>query len=781
MIHPTFHDIVDPLYEFVEKYPPVKPLVKEDEDLDISTEESDDLDDIDQDIDGIVDAKGIARNLKGVIKECKDPEGFLKIFKIFAHYFFTFACYPSINKDNIIYLSSFISPESSKIVASSIKIYDVMYKWLLNISSLSLNIYEALGVQSHQKRTLQLRKRNETIHATTEKTETISDAKLDKILKQLNEFESSLEMQSKKLFAQIQKDVTRFSAMLLSLSLAIHGICENKVADKIGKFGEKIFTNISNLYGCLEDEKINKRWRFHLNTNFETFIEPNKKFKKLEDPKHYAEHENKFKDHIVANHTFRKKVMAFKEDLETATNMDEVKKKFKEFNIPMELPSSISLFKRLLKDDRFSRDLFQEFYYHEGKRVSNINERILQTLELYENEQNDNITRSIPIISQKLNKLSNVLDYLIDPTPEELFETINRFLKKRHMDLSTLSIKQDPAVPPLPFPPQNITEWSTCIKSEEFKRALATQWIDYNETTGKMAMQGLRQALISKHEIETHFLLIREIQIAIGIIFGILQAASIIPYLNISPFLELLEIIGADITKIFPCSEFIYLGFPHISEFKTKIDDLASQLVRHFLAIKYKPNEFSVESYSLTFQKKFYDYSKVVYSTLFILNYINYRSATFLTKYILEKIVDKPEDNAFYKNLVEIEKNNDEEYKKISEQFKKINDEIIDALQQLKIDDANLIMQPHVSNPIFDLASIIEGNENEEDEENYQEGANFNFFTTEAQEFFENHAMFKFRVKPKKELKSHLEMLMTMDDNKIFKEFAENRYSYLKV
>jgi hypothetical protein len=348
------------------------------------------------------------------------------------------------------------------------------------------------------------------------------------------------------------------------------------------------------------------------------------------------------------------------------------------------------------------------------------------------------------------------------------FVEIQAYFAKRHIDINSISI---PDADDLPVPPTNELEWEECAQNDEFIRALAEKWIDFQEGTAQMLMQAVRQAVLSKHQVEHKFLLFHAVEIGVGLFSTALQLSLCSPQVKLSTLSSVIEILITDIAKWgFPGLGAFYLGSPLYPGMKFKIEALFMQIAKHFFAIAYKPNEYSLEGYQLTLKLRWTKLVMLYYTLHFILQ----KAALWINIRLVDNCIKGLDSNSISK---------DKRYDDLTEQYdlfsivyKKEVQDLENKLWELQVKDANLIINPQSqktsanfgpSDPIKDIAdSLID--------------ADIDYFPPLVIEFIENQVNFKLSNANKAELEDHLKDFFAKSEDKFLSSYFSNRFDYLK-
>lgn len=705
--------------------------------------------------------------------------------------FLSFFEYCSDNKINLENLSKVTLPEYAYTCKNILNTGNYVYKWLESIIPfLAYSIkYQTINKTQFESEEIE-RSCNKIIdeQQKQKKVETSVQDNVSQIKKNLVQYQAKLKKE-KEDARESSKSPRLLTKLLCELLIALKML--RKTAEKICKCFYELYKNCRGFLECTRANEIQKEWLFHLQTQQIVSL-------KKENPT-AIEKENDYFQEVIQK-KLREKTKLFFYSLNKSQSIKEVQDLLKEINLAIEIPSSIEQFKQLLEIPRFNRELFQHYYFHMGQRIT-LNpldpvdsKRIKLIKEKKQEEYDHKVIRCLPIITKKIDEyhdLKNKIHFSknhIDDQNKRHLEYIKLFktIKKNfHIDISS------------PNSPQNILEWEECLKNEKFITALAQQWVHFQETTAQMSLQAVRQILLSKIKIEQKFLSFQKIQHIFGLVSSMIQLSVCIVGLlssmiqlsvcyeslklkGIGQTIELLKGIGqaiellvTDLTKLDnPSLGLYYITYPLYPGIKCKIDSFASLLAKHFLAIKYKPNEYSLESYKIYVQIQMTNLIIIANSLQFLLQqgllWINVRLVdNCIQKMNIQPLVEDP-------SYIELIK----KYEQYSLNFRQILQHLKVNLEQLKIKDTKLIIHPHLHDknydPIKNLADSIQE-------------ADIDYFPLYVLESFENLVGFSLTNTNKGKLQVHLEGFLAKNNQNLKNEpnfwdsYHANRFNYLKV
>jgi len=685
-----------------------------------------------------------------------------KTYNEFGGLFFYFlaACgYLSNNKDNIINLvgSNFIrSKIFTRITEFEDRLnkFDNTYKWLDCAIPLFFHSIKHGFIDQYLTQLEQLKLSCSNLQETVQK-KTLSSLSEEKIRtkKIIPQLQNELEEDSRSAQDKASSKLFRLGIKVLSVVSASHSILHIKTAEKIGKCVYEFFRKILGLWDCYLTHDIQKEWLFHLQTPFSVNISRENSNPTEDEDDDYFESQEYDRTKLF------KSMDTFSSFLHHCKEIKEVQTKFKELELDFEIPSTIEQFKQLLTNERFVRDFFQNYYYQIGCRVAMDKAQINSNLKKRKNEYDRKIQRSIPFINQQIAECQN-----------KSIEEIQDHFVELNIPLHLITIPQNHEDEDhLSIPPSTKIEWEEATQNEEFVKALAGHWIDFQETTAQLAMQAMRQALLSKHQVERKFLSLQTFEYGIGLLSTGIQFALCNQEIKSFGICAAIEILITDIAKLgFPILGIFYVGSPLYPEVKFKIEAIFTLVFRHFFAISYKPNEYSVQSYQLTLQIRMIRFKFLIYS----LNFLLQQGLLWINIRLVENYIQQMNHANFSEDQrsIDLTKKNDE----YNLNCKKRIQSLQKNLEDLKIKDAKLIIQPQsdkkdhngdLSDPIENLANAIEK-------------ADIDYFPPLVIEFFENHAGFKLTNKTKTKFQKHLEDFFSRNDRDFLLSYSCRHFAY---
>lgn len=734
-------------------------ISESEEDLSIEDKESieeefrDEENELKAKIDAFFDEEDI--KFQSLQKEYKKWKKTFKTYASYAHKLLAVLEYLTDNKDNIVLFIKRYSPNKAIAVEFLFDVIDNVFKWGDCGIPFLASVIKLFSIKDFDKQAQKIKDAARQFFIDHQNQQDFTTASTDRILKKhssVNQFQSKLEQDKDEAKNKICLKGAHLISQFSGVALTILDILRLKTASKVTKSTYKIFKISMASLNCYNMNHNHKEWMFHLQPYFLVNIEP-------ENPT--SDEEENFEAKLDAQEELIENVKDFLISLEGSSSLEEVKKILKDLNLSFALPATIDQFKQMFRNPRFVRDLVQCYYYLVGRRAAISASKLFAAIKKKEEEHNRKINHCLPFI----------IDHVAECQKQNLsFAEIRAHFAKLHIDINSITIPNDDDLPPT-----DEVKWRECVQNDEFIKALAGRWVDFQEATAQMVMQTLRQALESKLEVERKFLLFQAVEIGVGFISTIAQLCLCNPQIKLIAISSALEILFTDIAKLgegYPGLGVFHLGSPLYPGVKFKIESLFLLIAKHFFAIPYKPNEYSLKGYFLSMQLQWAKLLSLFYSLLFMLQtgvlWINIR------------LVDNCIKSLEVKSLEQ-----DPRYIDLWEQY---DHRIADCTQaeknaendlwKLKVEDVNLIFNSHSqktranyepSNPIKDIVDSMRE-------------ADIDYFPPLVIEFFENHLGFtKLSNANKEELEKHLKMFFSQSEENFLSSYGANRFDYLKI
>lgn len=456
-------------------------------------------------------------------------------------------------------------------------------------------------------------------------------------------------------------------------------------------------------------------------------------------------------------------VKDFLKRLKECESLEEVQSVIDEKSIAtIELPSTFDCWQNQMKDSRFRRQLIQSYYSSVGGRPLMETNRILEILK-----------------NRATIRHAKVEDALIDVIPKVIagcdaaldFDGIKKYYAKSHIHIPQLTLPKDKQGT-LKLPLETKEAWLACLNSEDVKRALAAQWVDYQETVAQLADQSVRQAILSKLEVENKFLNFRWTQYNLGIISAVLQLFFFWQQMTLKAAASVFELFVTELSKLeIPGIGFVYLCSPFYPNITFKLDALIMLVAEHFFAIKYKPNEYSLKGYKLNLQVRFIE---LVIWTQYFMAFIK-EVFLWLNIRLIENCIIGLEHQPF---------EHDPRYTKHREAYTEAyknydikSREFKEALLELRRKDAALALSPKginvpLNDPTFDpIQNLVDS----------LKDADFEYFPTTIIRSFQDNFGFELSNENKSKLKKNLDDFFALSEEKLTEVYKENRFAYLRT
>ncbi len=640
--------------------------------------------------------------------------------------------YFNVNYDNFVDVLNHYFPKGKSHILGSLEAVDTTFTWTNCIAPLTLNIVKFCvsnqiksDLESLQKRYRELKPDFENFDSSSSSSE----------VETIHRIQSCMD--------QLQRDITRDQQEAL-----VKGQAKlDKLISKTNKFCKhafNIFRQVRKIFEIKDSYKMQDRWVFHLQPRI---------LVNINCPEPASSQQQLFEE-----------VGTFLKSLEKCKTIHEVQRLLKEKGIKEEIPSTFDEWNKLFKGQRFRRHLVQCYYYSVNKRPFMNKSHIERILTKLKDDKN-----------KKVERCSAWVDHHIDQCQNLNFAQTKAYFQELHIHIDRIQIPKNPddaklspaerAVTEIDYQdlPQNKDEWNQCVQDPEFRKALVTQWIDYQETTGQLAMHMMRQALLSKNSIERKFLFFRGAEYVVSIASSMVRLVLCVPKTSVWLAASIVEVFVSDLAKIgIPGAGLIYVFYPLYPDMNFKIDSLIMTVAEHFFAVKYKPHEYSLLGYSLIFQIRWFELVRITHYFLSLfeqaLLWINMR----LVENCIMRLKKQPLDE-------------DERYIKIAEIYErhrlKCKQEIqkLEAsLDELILKDAKLAIHPRHANAIEDLVKVLKE-------------ISFNDVSPEVREFFEDNLGLELTEANKALMQEKVEQFFTAEEDQFIKNYQECHKSYLRV
>lgn len=676
----------------------------------------------------VKDIKNLESTYKKWIKDLKNYNSFQGYALDILEYFhvnrenFVLGLTPFLSSEQVELLSTYLdsSNEAVKITGAAAHVFLNAVKWfILNQVRQDLreleNRYQDLDAQMGTFSSSQSTPSGESIKTIEER--------LDSLRQQLIEEQQSAQSKGinnlgKVLSKAVVSPLTDALTHLTSLSES----SAKKIAARSGKYVFNIFKHIHHIYEIYQARHLQSEWIHHLKPRLIVDLSVSK----------------------TAQQELQEDAQAFLDSLAQCSSLKEVKQRFKTVGLSLELPENFERWKQLLSDKRYCRYLIHSYYQCVGQQpVMNSAADMQALLRQRQAAFEAKVEQSLPFIAEQ-----------IQACQEMNFADIEQHFATLHIHFDRLE-----------SPPQNQQEWKEKIQSESFCHSLAKQWVDYQETSAQLAEQMMRQALLSKHHVESRFLLCHGAESLISITFSIIQIALAIPEWALSQIWSLLQLIVTDIGEIIPGFGFASLLFPEIS---LKVDNVVLLFFEYLVGSTYKPNEYSLEGYKVSFLIRWFKFASLLYTLLSYIEQGILWTSISLGNYIPQA---QPIDVEAYTAQIQ------ERLKQQQLSYKQRIKGLEECLHQLRLQDVRSMIQPDA--PL-----------NEEEKQGFDPFENltaalkdvdFSYFPPSALEFFEENLGIELTKINPNQLKERIEKSFTLDDEDFIDSYRSHRAKFIKV
>ena len=445
-----------------------------------------------------------------------------------------------------------------------------------------------------------------------------------------------------------------------------------------------------------------------------------------------------------------KDLTEFLDSLNQCEQIEDVKKIYQQVGISLQIPSTIEDFQDLLDLPCYSRQLIQNYYYCVGRNHAMNEDQINNLLRSRQETREQNIDECLDFIVNH-----------IEQCKEMELDEVKAYLANLHIHLEEIEISDNEEIP---FPPTNRLEWEQCILSEEFQRAIAGKWLDFQETTLQLGLHMLRQAITSKHGVERKFLNFQQTSALIEMSCSVLQLLLCMPHAKAFSFIQGFF---TNFSKLgIPSIGIVYVFCPLYPALHFRLEAIFLTISEHFFGIKYLPNEYSSESYQLNLHKQM---TELIFSGYQLALYAK-QTLLWLNIRLVENSVMGLEKKPFNEDARNIQMLND--YEQVRLDLKKKIMEINDSLKQLRIKDVKLIINPNMLkvgiDPIEEIADILQE-------------VDFDYMPIRVKEFFEDHLGFELNNSNKHLLKEELEDFFSTRKSDFIDACDMNRSAYLRA
>ncbi|MFI0435442.1 MAG: hypothetical protein ACH350_06935 [Parachlamydiaceae bacterium] len=586
-------------------------------------------------------------------------------------------------------------------------------------------------------------------HLLIELTNTKEQNKVKKIREWINLFNDKFKYNKEKTIEELYKNITSFSIDMLALTLVYTQKTTAKTAKILKKSTISMFKNIYAIYKFNDLIALQKKSNFDVKTHHHVKIITDGSHREREYWIQIEKKQEKLNQDVIAliNH------------LDHSQTIEEVNAALKDF-FPF---TTFEEFQKIWAIPIFKREIIQIYYQHLNERLLMSPTDIKNSIRYKKFDYHSKITDALSIIYKKIDDCQDCI------LP---FEKIQHYFAQLHLDIQSISITQKNGTL-LNISPKNEKEWKEAIDNEAYVKALAKQWVDFQQTTGLLAMQALQQGLQSKIEVEKECLFqFQFLTSTLKLITSVLQLSLLLPKIQSTLLGRSAEIFFTKTDKLIPILGLFHITFPLFSVVTSTIENIFIQTFNHFFAMKYKPNEHSFKGIQNIAWINFNKIMKLIYYWKNSLH----TSLLWLNIKLVENCIQKLKKNKKKQDsrFIRLEKHFKSEEKKQRD----IQCHLEKKFKQLKTDDANLFFfsstqqtssAHHTLTPIQFIAKMI----NEVD---------VSYFPPQVLNFFEKNLEFHLTENSKSELEPHLNDYFSRNYETFFRghsDYLKNRY--LKV
>lgn len=694
--------------------------------------------------------------------------------------------YFSINKENILKGTEYISSvRHTEKIKSWLNTGDECYKWTDDILHLIAYIRKYYMLHDIQQELEEYHQRLQELKADMSSSRSNS-GQLVIAQKHIDSLSQELKNEKKETGNKGILKGVRFIVTKLSTSPLEHVGWSSKIVIKVSKVTFYIFKYVWELWNINNTKAKQDQWLNYLQRITVNIYS--------DDPDQQTLQEELQKKNNTAQDKLCNDLANFFKSVENCKTTEEVGRRFKEVGISFEVPSTIEEFQEQLSNKRFQRNLIQE-YYHCVARVVFMNpDHITKLVRRKEQAKEIRINTCLPFIGDQIIACQN-----------EEWPEIQKHFENLKIHLDSIQISEEER---LPNPPTTKLEWKQCLQNEAFLKALARQWVDYQEAKAQLFAQAMKQCLLSKHNVERKFLDFRKNQYIIGLLSSVVQLAICLPQAKLYAITFALELFSKDLAKAgLPGAGAFYLFIPLYPNLHFKLEDIVFSLYAHLFGMQYKPNEYSLKSYKLTTQIHMFGLMMTSHTLLLLLK----QALLWLNMRLIENCIMSLETKPMSQDARFIDMDKQYEERRIT--YKQRVEELEAELDKLREEDAKLIISPcyaqlkecsqtkEPSPPIeaeesdeFDLEKAEEEINQPEtqkfDKETLNpffiiaqslEDADFNCFPPNVLEEFEDTLGFPLTDKSKENLQKHLESFFSESETKFMGSFSSNRFNYLRA
>ncbi len=468
-------------------------------------------------------------------------------------------------------------------------------------------------------------------------------------------------------------------------------------------------------------------------------------------------------DHIGTNNSnmsaqVYREAEEFLMSLETSNTLEEVKHKLEGFDVT--LPNTFEEWKTLFYTQPFRRYVVQIHYHRIGRKPLSHVHQVAAILKKHHAENQYNMTAGLEFVRSQLAFIRSQTETTHETSARWTFTDISAHFHKLHIHFDQLN----PA-------PTNMEEWQKCVCDDKFQLALAKQWADYQESTGVLFMQAMRQTLLSKNYVEKRFLKLRQTSHVISLLSSLTQFAFFLPS-KFATAASMLQWFCADLTKLgipqLGLLQFLHPFYPTVS---FKLDAIVTTLIEHGFAIWHKPCEYSIEGYKLGLQIRWLEVIVTIHYLILLsqqmLRWINAR----LTQKCAMTLIKSPLSTT-ETDPIDLQ----DAYETRSSDCRKKIHALQERLDQLKGEDVKTALYPeHPLDASTGLSFDVLGELTHALEE-----VDVDCFPIEVHEFIQKNFGLELTNSSKRELKTHLRKFFSLNETEAIDTLHNNHMNYCR-
>jgi hypothetical protein len=270
-----------------------------------------------------------------------------------------------------------------------------------------------------------------------------------------------------------------------------------------------------------------------------------------------------------------------------------------------------------LTEANFCRTLKKAYFSTVHKQVDT--ESLLMDLKQQEVSFDEQVEKSLPIINEQIQAAQKKSQEATDQ--QDPWEIIKDYFKTLSIDLDQLTFIYTTG-PQLSNTENLIVtvgskeQWEWALKQPDFhqhlciQKQLARQWVKHQHAVAQLSKQALFQAISSKIRVEEKLMVSCFIEHLVKIVscgFNLTSRFLLTKY--ILDFVKINNKIPLGVLISIPLGILFSILYPEID---LSIESLTIQLSNRIFACYFKPNEYGIQGFSLSFQKQWVDFKGFV-------------------------------------------------------------------------------------------------------------------------------------------------------------------------